>query len=253
MKTGCIFTLLLLTLTSVSLHAQSGEDSAPAGATGRYAIGVTAGGTYMLHGGGFSFPREAPPRIAYDEASGYGPAFGVRVDIPLGQGFQLSPRLFAECRRGDFTSDPFVMEIIGRDLRPQDMLLEDELDMTLRVGGLDLLVTWYPAGSGFYLAAGPSIGMRLYEEFRITESIRSPAGVSFLDGSTSREMYDDDPGITRSLHLGLRAGPGYRLAIGSDLALALEVLYLYPLQSVAEDSDWTVQGLQGGVSLLFIL
>ncbi|MDT8324094.1 MAG: outer membrane beta-barrel protein [Bacteroidota bacterium] len=242
----------LVVLFTPFLQAQERSDDAEA-ASLRWSIGVSIGGTYMLHGGGLLFPREVPPLIRYDDASGFGPAFGVRVTVPLTSSLALSPRLFAECRRGTFTSDRFMMEIIGRDLRPEDMTLEDELDVTLRVGGLDLLLAWHPADGGFYLAAGPSIGLRLYEEFRVTESIVSPQGVTFLDGSTEREMYDDDPGLTRSVHVGLRGGAGYLLPLNEDLALGCELLYLYPLQTVTENDDWTIQGLQGTVTLQFNL
>ncbi len=242
----------LLLLASTLLRAQDGDGSAAVPAL-PWSIGISVGGTYMMHSGGLVFPREAPPLISYDDASGFGPAFGVRLSIPLSESLALSPRLFAECRRGTFTSEPFMMEIIGRDMRPEDMMLEDELDVILRVGGLDLLLAWHPAGGGFYLAAGPSIGLRLYEEFRVTESILSPQGVTFLDGSTAREMYDDDPGLSRSVHLGVRGGAGYVIPLNEDLALGAEVLYLYSLQTVTEDDDWTLQGLQGTVTLQFNL
>lgn len=242
----------LLLLLSPFLRAQD-SDEGTAAPTLPWSIGVSVGGTFMMHSGGLVFPREAPPLISYDDASGFGPAFGVRISIPLSNSLALSPRLFAECRRGTFTSDPFMMEIIGRDMRPEDMMLEDELDVILRVGGLDLLLAWHPSGGGFYVAAGPSIGLRLYEEFRVTESILSPQGVTFLDGSASREMYDDDPGLSRSVHLGIRGGAGYLLSLNEDLALGGELLYLYPLQTVTEDDDWTLQGLQGTVTLQFNL
>lgn len=248
MNTRIITVIALLLCTAPLLRAQEDASSAA-----RWSIGVSVGGTYMTHGGGLVFPREAPPLIRYDDASGFGPAFGVRITVPLTPSLALSPRLFAECRRGTFTSEPFMMEIIGRDMRPEDMMLEDELDVILRVGGLDLLLAWHPAGGGFYLAAGPSIGLRLYEEFTVTESILSPQGVTFLDGSTAREMYDGDPGLSRALQLGIRGGAGYAFPLNEDLALGCELLYLYPLQTVTEDDDWTIQGLQGTVTMQFNL
>jgi len=248
--------LILTAFLLATLPCLSQQDAPPAPEElphARSAIGITVGGTYSMHSGGLQFPREAPPHILYDEASGLGPSFGVRAQFPLMPTLALSPRLFAECRGGSFTSEPFVMEIIGKDLRPQDLRLEDELDAVLRLGGLDLLLTWAPMDNGLYFAAGPSIALRLYEEFRVTGRILSPDGVTFLDGSTEKEFYDDDPGITRSLHLGLRAGAGYQLALNQDLALGLETLYLYPLQSVTENDDWTLQGLQATLTLLFLL
>jgi len=217
-------------------------------------IGVFVGGLYSMHSGGFHFPESTEaPITAYDEGTAFGPSFGIRFDLPLLRNLHLSPRLFAECRRGDFTSDPFTMEIIGQDLQPQSMTLEDDLEVTMRMAGIDLMLQWSPFGTGPYLLAGPTVGMKLYEEFRVTERIVEPALVTFLDGSRSKEMYDDDPEFTRDLTLGLRAGVGYTLALNRDMALGVEAQYLMLLQPVREDGDWSMAGLQATVALLFAL
>ncbi|MCB2204519.1 PorT family protein [bacterium] len=257
---GSILVLLLAQVTFAQCAlAQSGDpgststtDVTPVSAS-RLAIGIFLGGNYTMHSGGLAFPAEAPPLIRYDEGSALGLAFGIRFDAALTGNFVLSGRLFAEQRGGEFTSDPFIMEIIGRDLRPEDMQLEDELETTLLIGGMDLLLQWHPAGGGFALMAGPSLGLRLTEEFSVIENIRSPAGATFLDGSTSKEMYSDDPGLTRSMQLGVRAGAGYMLPLGSGLALGAEVLYFYPLQTVTASYDWSLQDVQGNLALLFTL
>jgi hypothetical protein len=144
------------------------------------------------------------------------------------------------------------MEIIGQGLEPQDMHLEAELDVTLRLAGLDALLMWSPFDAGPYVLAGPSIGMKLYEEFRVTERILDPEGVTFLDGSREHELYDD-PDVTRSMHLGVRVGFGYTMALNPDLALGIEALYLKGLQTVTETDEWSIQGLQATVALLFVL
>jgi len=250
-------TVILLALIICSpgmLHGQEGERSAAPEASATetsFAFGVYFGALAASHSGGFTFPDEQPPVISYDDGSGIGPAFGIRADIRLLSSLSLSSRLFAECRRGTFTSNPFVMEIVGQDMQPQDMRLEDELDVIVRVAGLDLLVQWHPLPIDLYLAAGPSIGLKLYEEFTVTENILEPAGVTFLEGSRSREVHSGDPDRTRALHTGVRAGAGYLLSLGRDLAAGAEVLYYVPLQSVTEDDDWSMQGLQATLSFLF--
>ncbi len=254
MKRHTVLPLAIFFFMTAAVLAQS-DPTVPAAPpeASTLAFGISAGGTLMMHSGPLQFPRETPPLIQYDDASGLGPALGLRANIAVTPNIGLSPRLFAEYRCGSFTSDPFTMEIIGRDLQPQDMVLEDELDVTLLIGGVDVLVTWAPTGGGWYFAAGPSVGIRLSEDFLVTESIRSPEGVTFLNGMDSQEMYDGDPGLTRSLHLGLRGGAGFQVALNRDLALGVELLYLYSLQSVTEDDDWTAQGLQGSIALLFLL
>ena len=254
MKHIVILLALLIGAPGV-LRAQTSDASpaadTPAKQRSSFAFGVYFGALASTHGGGFTFPGEQPPVITYDEGSGVGPAFGIRADIRLLSSLSLSPRLFAECRRGTFISDPFVMEIVGQNMQPQDMRLEDELDVTVRLAGLDLLVQWHPLPFDLYLAAGPSIGLKLYEEFTVTERILEPDGVTFLDGSRSREIHSGDPDRTRALHAGVRAGAGYMLRLGNDLAAGTEVLYLVPLQTVTEEDDWSMQALQATLSLLF--
>lgn len=250
-----VILLALLICAPGILQAQESDPSATPEPRARpassFAFGVYVGALASTHSGGFVFPAEQPPVISYDDGSGVGPAFGIRADIRLMASLSLSPRLFAACRRGMFTSDPFVMEIVGQDMQPQDMRLEDELDVIIRVAGLDLIVQWHPLPFDLYLAAGPSIGLKLYEEFTVTESILEPGGVTFLDGSRSREVYSGDPDRTRALHMGVHAGAGYVLSLGSDLAAGAEVLYLVPLQTVTEEDDWSIQGLQATLSFLF--
>ncbi len=242
----CTPGILLAQENDTSTRAEPAAKRAPS-----MAFGVYFGALAASHSGGFTFPDEQPPVISYDDGSGVGPAFGIRADIRLLSSLSLSPRIFAECRRGTFTSDPFVMEIVGQDMQPQDMRLEDELDVIVRVAGLDLLVQWHPLPVNLYLAAGPSVGLKLYEEFTVTENILEPAGVAFLDGSRSREIYSGDPDRTRAFHAGIRAGAGYLLSLGSDLAAGAEVLYFLPLQTVTENDDWSMQGLQATLSFLF--
>lgn len=242
--------LFAFTITPAGLLAQDDAAAPPM----PMRIGVFAGGLYSMHSGGFDFPESTdPPVTAYDEGNAFGPSFGVRFDIPLTTGLRLSPRLFAECRRGDFTSDPFMMDIIGQDLQPQPMTLEDDLEVILRTAGIDLMLQWSPLSRGPYLLAGPTIGMKLYEEFRVTERIVDPALVTFIDGSRAKEVYDDDPAFTRDLTVGLRAGIGYTLALNRDMALGVEAQYLMLLQTVREDSDWSLAGLQATLALLFAL
>jgi hypothetical protein len=256
MKSPGLLIALILLATNVLSAQESGSESRDASraserASRGWTFGVYLGVMASTHSGGFTFPDDQPPTIAYDDGSGLGPALGIRVDIPFTSSLSLSSRMFAECRRGTFTSAPFQQMIIGQHLEPQPMSLEDELDVILRIAGIDFLLQWQPFSANLYLTAGPSLGFKLYEEFTVTERILDPAAVTFLDGSREREMYQGDPDMSRGMHAGVRLGLGYVLPIGSDLATGAELLYVVPLQTVTEADDWSLTGLLATVSFLF--
>ncbi|MBN1448057.1 MAG: hypothetical protein JXA28_09005 [Bacteroidetes bacterium] len=252
---GLLIALILLSVSAAPAQESTSESRTayrvPEHASRGWAFGVYLGVMVSAHSGGFIFPAEQPPMIAYDDGSGLGPALGIRVDIPFTSSLSLSSRLFAECRRGTFTSAPFQQMIIGQHLEPQPMSLEDELDVILRIAGIDLLLQWQPFDANLYLAAGPSLGFKLYEEFTVTERILDPPAVTFLDGSREREMYQGDPDMSRGVHAGIRLGLGYILPIGSDLATGAELSYVVPLQTVTEADDWKLTGLLATVTFLF--
>jgi hypothetical protein len=231
--------------------ASSAAAAAPASHAPWY-LGISAGVFYSMHSGGFAFPSDCAECGRYNEATGIGTAMDLRLSIPLLDWLRFEPRIFGECHRGEFTSDPIETEIIGRDLKPQTLTLEDDLDYTLRTIGLDLIAVFAIGRSGFSVLAGPALGFRVTESAKVTERIVSPDGATFVDGSTDHVMLDGDSEIARGLHAGIRAGAGYTLKLNRDLALGFELSWLLPLQTVGEDNEWKTAGARGLVTLLFV-
>jgi hypothetical protein len=239
-----------LAVPALAQETPGGDASSPPPRSLWY-IGISAGAFFGLHSGGFSFPAACADCGRYEDGAGIGPAFDLRVSIPLTTWLRIEPRIFGECRSGDFTSDPIATEIIGKDLKPQALLLEDELRYNLRLIGIDLLAAVPIGRSGIAVLAGPAVGFNISETATVTERIVSPAGVTFTDGSTSHDVYDGDATNARGTHAGVRAGISYTQPIGRDLALGCEATWLLPFGTVGEDDEWKTSGIRGLLSFLF--
>ncbi len=249
-----MYITMLLIAASVPVSAQEtpvGDTAPSVPQRPPWYLGISAGVSYSMHSGGFAFPEKCADCGYYDDASGVGPALDLRISIPLTPWLRIEPRIFGECHRGEFTSDPIETEIIGQDLEPQALRLEDELRYSLRLIGIDLLAAVPIGGSGIAVLAGPAVGFNVSETATVTERIVSPAGVTFNDGSTSHDVYDGDAAKARGMHAGFRAGFSYTLPIGPDLALGCEATWLLPFSTVGADDEWKTSGLRGLLSILF--
>jgi hypothetical protein len=216
-------------------------------------FGISAGVFFSMHSGGFPFPDNCDGCAEYGDATGIGTAFDLRLSVPVSDLLRFEPRIFVESHGGDFTSELFTVEIIGKDMKPQQMQLEDEFSSSIQLVGIDLLAAFQIGRSGIAVLAGPAAAFLISESATVTERIASPDGVSFLNGSREQTRFDGDPGIARSMHVGIRAGLNYTLPVSRSLALGFEATYLLPLQTVGDTGDWKTAGARGLLSLLYAL
>lgn len=246
----------LLLASAAPLQAQPfdhGSEPNPSSTRGPWYVGVSAGMFFSLHAGGFSWPEACPDCGRYDQGSGVGTALDLRISIPVASWLRIEPRLFGECQRADFTSEPIHVDIIGRDLQPQAAQLQDELAYTLRLIGIEAMAAVAVGPRGFHLLAGPALGFRITESATVTERILSPEGAVFLDGSREHTVFEGDAEKARSLHAGIRAGAAYTLPLGADLRLGVEATWLLPLRTVTDGGEWRVSGIRALASLLFAM
>lgn len=263
MKRKCTFLLSTLIIAAALLStcptALQAQDTPPPPAYALAAepaptfLGISAGALYNMHSGGFGYPNDCADCAVYGDASGIGLAADLRLSLPLTKWFRLEPRLFFEDRGGTFTSEPMNAEIIGQDLKPQTMILEDEFDFSIQFFGLDLLAAMQVGQSGLSVLLGPSAAFRLSESTTVTERIVSPTGAVFLDGSNEAVRVDGATEIARSLQAGIRAGFSYTQPVSRSIAIGIEATYLFPLQTLSENDEWKTSGARGLLSLLYTL
>lgn len=221
------------------------------GGAGGILIGPYAGVDYNMHSGGFSSTDGRFICCQADNGSGLGLVAGGKAFIPLSDAFSISPRLLYEGRGGTFTGTPDTVPIFGKDQRPEPMILAKEFKASIGTVGLDLLASYTLTDFGLYVAAGPSASYVVSKDFRQISTVASPSGATFLDGSTTREVFHGDIDLINTFQAALRGGIGANIQISDNLWLNPEALYGFPLTKFSKTSEWKGSTLQGTIGLLF--
>ncbi|MBI5645998.1 MAG: outer membrane beta-barrel protein [Ignavibacteriae bacterium] len=259
MKTTIITTLCLLAILCSAAPAGSDgpihpEDRILFPGAARFILAGPYGGIdAAFHTGRFSTTSNGLLCCSFDEGDGIGLVAGFKAFIPIGGRFDLSPRILYENPGGDFTAILQQYPIRGRNNAVEFVTLDNTLEVTLHMLSAELLATYTFTSFGLYAALGPSAGFILGNRFVKTETIAGPPGVTYLDGSTSKEMYAGSSDIVRGSVFTLRGGLGAKIPISRSITLNPEVLYGFPLSTVSTDGNWKVSTLQATLGVLFPL
>ncbi|MBS1913587.1 MAG: PorT family protein [Bacteroidetes bacterium] len=221
------------------------------GDAGMLLIGPFAGLDYNMHTGQFTISDGNFSCCTADGGSGLGLVFGGKAFIPLSETFSLSPRILYEGRGGTFTGTPDSMLIFGQNQQLETAQIDKEFKASIGTLGVDLLATLTVTDFGLYLAAGPSASYVIAKDFSQTATITRPSGVTFLDGSTSQEMFHGDLDIINRFQMALRGGVGANIPIAQNLYLNPEALYGFPLTKFSKQDNWKGSTLQGTIGLMF--
>ncbi|MBL7986487.1 MAG: outer membrane beta-barrel protein [Chlorobi bacterium] len=217
-------------------------------------IGPYGGGNFNMHNGQFVLTENNIVCCTFDEGSGIGPVFGAKAMIPLGEQLSLSPRIAYESRAGDFetTSDP--VPIFGQNNQVENVIFTDRLEANLATFNMDLLGTYTLTDFGLYLALGPSAGIVMGKDFTKTETITTPDGVVYQNGTgTEQQLFTGELDIVNTLQFELRGGLGAIIGITDAISLNPEVLYGFPFTKISKEDDWKTSPIQFTIGLLFAL
>jgi hypothetical protein len=215
--------------------------------------GPRTGVTYSLHDGRFVTTERNIVCCEFNQGRGFGPAAGVTMSIPLSEAFFLRPSVSFEARGGSFESTPEVLPIFGRNNEVESMTFQSTLDVSLATVALEAMAGYRLGSSGLYVTAGPAASVVLSQHYRKSERIVGPAGVTYLDGTTEKVLYDGDMELVRPALFSVRAGIGAMLPIADGITLAPEVLYSLPIGSTSVTDEWSVAGVHATVAVLFDL
>ena len=216
-------------------------------------IGPYAGVTYSLHSGRFVTTERNVVCCEFNEGRGFGPAAGVTMSLPLSEALFLRPAVGFESRGGSFESTPEVLPIFGRNNDVESMTFQSTLDVSLATVAVEAMAGYRLGASGLYVTAGPAASVVLSERYRKSERIVGPTGVTYLDGSTEKVLFDGDMDLVRSTLLSARAGIGATLPIAEGVWIAPEVIYSHPLGAASTTDEWSVAGVHASVAVLFDL
>jgi hypothetical protein len=217
-------------------------------------FGPFAGIDYNIHRGRFVTTQNQLLCCEFEEGDGIGLAAGLKAFIPLSDAFYLSPRILYENRGGDFTATLQHYPIRGLNNTIEYVELENKLAVSLHTLTLDALVALKVTSFGLYVAAGPSVGFTLSNNFRKTETIVSPPGVYYVtNGERSQEVFNGSYDIVSTAGFALRGGVGLLYPVSNSITVNPEVLFGYSLTKVSSEHDWKAHCLQATIGVLFAL
>lgn len=250
-----------LLLTGLAVLACTGTLAAQDGSeAGRpVSVGLVGWGTMNIHRGDFSSYDGVLECGTFADAETLGWAGGYLVDIPLFSTLDFSGRLYYWNGDGTFTADnPVPARIAVDEQTIVPLETEHRLETALDYLMVDLLAKWR-FGGPFYLAVGPSVGYAARASYEQEEEILSPTGVTFANGSSTRNIIAgnfDEQGTLNTNPLVRLAGTGMlgaEIALTDRLTLTPEAGLSYGFTSVLSSIDWKVQAVRVGAGLLYSL
>jgi hypothetical protein len=135
----------------------------------------------------------------------------------------------------------------------ENAVFVDQLDARIGMMSLDILAAWEESSTGIHVAAGPSFGFVLSQGYRQSQRIESPAGVTFIDGTREKVLFDDDRVLTKSPMVSLRMLAGIIRPIASNLFVTGDVSYALPLTSMGKAMTWKSGGVGVTAGVLLAL
>jgi hypothetical protein len=213
-------------------------------------IGPYGGIDYNIHDGAFYTKVNGITCCQFDGGTGIGGVAGLKAFIPVGESFSITPRLLYENRRGTFITRNEHYPILGENNKIEQVNFENRLDASLNTVSIDAMASITVTSFGLYVTAGPTASLTVAKSFRKTESIYSPAGVKFLNGSTTRELFAGDLDFVNSALVSVRGGIGAAIAVSQAISINPEVLYTLPLNRVSREDSWKVSSIQATVGVM---
>jgi len=247
--------LLILILTvfiSVALEAQEYLDKP---GDNRTAFGLFGALNLNMHTGNFigvNFPQVPSCCPRYETGTGIGFTGGIFYDIPLSKDLVLGIRALYTDLSGTLKKDEptWVTSIQGTTV---DGTFEHTVKGTISGAGLM-----------------PTIGYRLFENFRLDIGVRglyimsakydqkehliSPSYGVFPDTKkTTRNEFTGDVKSPSTPNISGVIGGNYSLPLNSSgtLFLVPELYYYFGITKLASDLDWKIGGLTGGLAIKY--
>lgn len=253
---------LAITVTALSLLLVSSlraQDDADGGEKPPVRVGIVAGLAMNLHRGDFTSYDGILECGIFDKAETIGWSAGYRADIPFGSSLALSGRLFYWKADGDFTApNPNVVRIAIDEQTVVPLETEHTLQTALDYVMLEIPLLWRPTPA-LYIGVGPSLGYAARAAYEQEERIVSPEGITFVNGTSSRDIiagnFDEQGTLatSRILRIGAAGVLGADIPLSDRLSLLPEAGISYDLTGVLSSFDWKVHAVRGTLSLMYAL
>lgn len=225
----------------------------------KLSAGIMLGGAFNLHSGTLITNEGLLYCGTFNGTTSLRWIAGNYANLPLNETWSISPRIYYHKASGSFEADNIVQPLIAlSDGTTTTLNTKHSLDVSLDYITLDAI------GQNFitdkmYLGLGVSIGIPTRNAFEQYESIISPKGVTFLDGSNTRRIaagyFTDKQGniASNTIRIGAVANLGTLIPLSPSFILNPEVSFQYSFLNVISDVDWKVHALRGSIGLMYVL
>lgn len=216
------------------------------GIGGGYELGRSFGQFLVYRGGSATCGLFDNGRARAWRASGE-----IRSPDIFGDRLGLNARLSLAASSEQFTATPVDPQLIA-DSGEAPRLLEREFRFrsAFTILSADLLLLWR-LGDRFSLHAGPSFGYRFSETFEQYDTLYGTD--VFENGTTRQQMLDGEQFTVRPFSLGLVAGGGYRLPMGTRLSIEPSISVRLDIQGPVREMQRSTLTGSLGLALLYTL
>ena len=252
------FLLITLVLLPFSAEAQDKIINDSTGKTEylRMMVGGYVGAGFNLHTANFGALPGVPSCCQeYNSATNIVPAIGLLIEFPIMTDLHLQTRVGYTALGGTLNSTEVIGNepVLGDGTVPggerRDVTVEHTLETGLPMIVVEPILGYRVLKNG-WVSAGLRGGFLMNTGFDQQETLVSPDGYTFLDGSATRNAVSTDIPDANSLQMHASVGLGYELQVGTGMTIVPEVRYYLPLTKISS-VDWSVQTFQVGAAFRY--
>lgn len=222
----------------------------------RFQVGGYLGAGFNVHTANFGALPGVPSCCQdYKSAMTIAPALGLLIEFPIDADLHLQTRLGYTALAGDLSStqvignEPVLDDGSIPNVQRQDVTVEHTLSAGLPMLAIEPILA-YRFLKNFWASAGFRVGILMGTGFEQQETLISPDGYTFLDGTTVRNQIAQDIPDAQTIQMHASVGLGYQFPLSQRLSLVPEVRYYVPVTKISS-VDWTVQTFQVGASVRY--
>jgi outer membrane protein OmpA-like peptidoglycan-associated protein len=222
----------------------------------KYRLGGYLGGGLNLHTANFgALPGYTSCCTTFGNTSALGFAIGALGEIRLSDGLDLDARLGFGTMSASFAlqqligNEPVLVDGTVGSADRRDVIVEHSLNASIPVVSLEPVLR-YQVGTSLWVVGGVRASYSLSPTFEQQETLVTPEGYVFTDGSAIRNKQSGAIPTAAAINLHAAFGAYYELWKSRSYRFGLDARYYYPITKIAE-VDWKVHSVHAGLALTF--
>ena len=253
--TAVFVAALVFTMTSIAQERYV-DDQTGQSMLLKYRLGAYGGALLNVHNVGFgALPGYTSCCTAFENTLAPALVAGALWEYSLGKPLVLDVRLGIGSMSADFVrtqvigNEPVLTDgVVGLPDR-RDVTVEHALNSSIMVLSFEPVLR-YQLFDKLSVLGGIRGGYALSPSFSQKETLISPEGYVFLDGSAVRNQQSGPIPTATTVNLHATVGAYYELFNSRAYTFGLDLRYYYPVTNVA-NVDWNVHSIHAGVNIAF--